>query len=239
MTNQICPPPIHPPVVVFASHEELLRSARDMWAVAVSLLTELTPDKFTTAPWAAGLFTVELPFILAKLWHLQQGLLTTAHSYMQTESMLTTFLESIDITKLFSQLTRWNIDLQQGLSPILGITQHVPATSIMQPSDVDIIRKRFDENTWSGQALIRHENFALNTGHAQHWFYLPKNHDWNVSNGEVSLDQPDSRLTDFIRQKTSSADQIFLVAEKDGEIFVPDVPTQNLEGTVSVFRFSN
>lgn len=239
MTNPTCPAPTHPPVVVYATHEELLRSARDMWAVAVSLLTELTPDKFTTAPWAAGLFTVELPFILAKLWHLQQGLLTSAHSYMQTESMLTTFIESIDITKLFGQLVQWNIDLQKGVQPPSGISQHVPATNIMQPSDVNIIKARFDENTWSGQPLIRHESFTLTEGRAQHWFYLPKGHDWDVINGQVSIDQPDPRLRDFIRQRTPSSDQIFLVAEKDGEVFIPDVATQNLEGMVSVFRFSN
>ena len=239
MTNPTCPVPVHPPVVVFASHEELLRSARDMWAVAVSLLTELTPDKFTTAPWAAGLFTVELPFILAKLWHLQQGLLATAHSYMQTESMLTTFLESIDITKLFGQLTQWNIDLHQGQQPPRGISQHVPETNIMQPSDVNIIKARFEENTWSGKPLIRHESFQMHDGNSQHWFYLPKGHEWNVINGLVSLDQPDPRLTDFIKQKTLSADQIYLVAEKDGEVFIPDVTSQNLEGKVSVFRFSD
>jgi len=210
-----------------------------MWAVAVSLLTELTPDKFTTAPWAAGLFTVELPFILAKLWHIQQGLLTTAHSYMQTESMLTTFLESIDITKLFGQLAQWNIDLNQGQLPPRGITQHVPATNIMQPSDVNIIKQRFEENSWSGQPLIRHESYQLENGNAQHWFYLPKDRDWEVINGEVTLDQPDSRLMDFIKQKSSSVDQVFMVAEKHGEIFIPDTPTHNLEGRVSVFRFSD
>jgi len=60
MRPDICTQPIAP-VIVVATHEELVRSARDMWLVAVSLLTELTPTKFTTAPWAAARFSIELP----------------------------------------------------------------------------------------------------------------------------------------------------------------------------------
>ena len=183
MTLQyIGPVPVHPntPVSIVASHEELVRSARDLWAVAVSLLTELTPDKFVTAPWAAGLFTAELPFIMAKLWHLQQGIITSAHSYLETEAMLITVLETIDVPKLFQELSSWAIELGPLKNLPFGIGQHVPPVQMLAPENVEIIQQRHYETTWSGQELIRHEAYALPSGGDIHWFYLPKGEGWDV-----------------------------------------------------------
>jgi hypothetical protein len=243
MNNQICIP-IVTPVVVVASHEELVRSARDLWAVAVSLLTELTPDKFATAPWAAGLFTVELPFILAKLWHLQQGIITSAHSYMQTESMLQTVIETIDVPKLLQEFSSWAVDLAPLKDLPLGFSQHVPSVSIMPPADVGIIQQRFHETTWSGQSLIRHESYQLANGQASNWFYLPKDQDWAVINSYSFPSPVDHRLEDFINNRVNPSDQVFYVGQKDGELVIPDAKAMQphstaISGEVSVYRMLN
>lgn len=220
MRPEICTPPVAP-VVVVATHEELVNSARDMWLVAVSLLTELTPAKFTTAPWAAARFSVELPFLLAKLWHIQQGLITSAHSYMQTETMLKTVLETIDVPKMLKELGSWALELAPILDLPFGFSQHVPPVSIMPPGDVDIIRQRFDETTWSGQPLVREENYALSNGHSSHWFYLPKDQDWAVINGHQPQTQADQRLADFIKFRTVENAEVHYVGECDGELVIP------------------
>jgi hypothetical protein len=239
MKPDICTPPIVP-VVVVATHEELVRSARDMWLVAVSLLTELTPDKFATAPWAAARFSVELPFLLAKLWHIQQGLITSANSYMQTETMLTTVLETIDVPKLLKELGSWALELSPLMDLPFGFTQHVPPVTIMPPTDVDIISQRFSETTWSGQSLVREENYKLSDGTNSHWFYLPKGHDWAVINGQQPMTDADYRLADFIKYRTLGNDQIHYVGENNGELVIPDAQVirshQGLaEGEVQVY----
>jgi hypothetical protein len=235
----ICTPPIVP-VVVVATHEELVRSARDMWLVAVSLLTELTPDKFATAPWAAARFSVELPFLLAKLWHIQQGLITSANSYMQTETMLTTVLETIDVPKLLKELGSWALELSPLMDLPFGFTQHVPPVTIMPPTDVDIISQRFSETTWSGQSLVREENYKLSDGTNSHWFFLPKGQDWAVINGQQPMTDADYRLADFIKYRTIGNDQIHYVGENNGELVIPDAQVirshQSLaEGEVQVY----
>jgi len=239
MKPDICTPPIVP-VVVVATHEELVRSARDMWLVAVSLLTELTPDKFATAPWAAARFSVELPFLLAKLWHIQQGLITSANSYMQTETMLTTVLETIDVPKLLKELGSWALELSPLMDLPFGFTQHVPPVTIMPPTDVDIISQRFSETTWSGQSLVREENYKLSDGTNSHWFYLPKGQDWAVINGQQPMTDADYRLADFIKYRTLGNDQIHYVGENNGELVIPDAQVirshQSLaEGEVQVY----
>jgi len=239
MKPDICTPPIVP-VVVVATHEELVRSARDMWLVAVSLLTELTPDKFATAPWAAARFSVELPFLLAKLWHIQQGLITSANSYMQTETMLTTVLETIDVPKLLKELGSWALELSPLMDLPFGFTQHVPPVTIMPPTDVDIISQRFSETTWSGQPLVREENYKLSDGTNSHWFYLPKGQDWAVINGQQPMTDADYRLADFIKYRTLGNDQIHYVGENNGELVIPDAQVirshQSLaEGEVQVY----
>lgn len=243
MNNQVCTP-IITPVVVVASHEELVRSARDLWVVAVSLLTELTPDKFATAPWAAGLFTVELPFILAKLWHLQQGIITSAHSYMQTETMLQTVIETIDVPKLLQEFSSWAIELTPLKDLPLGFSQHVPPVSIMPPASVDIIQQRFHETTWSGQSLIRQESYQLASGEASHWFYLPKDQEWAVINSYSFRAPVDERLEDFIRNRVTNSDQVFYVGQRDGELVIPDAKAMQahstaLSGEVNVFRMDD
>jgi len=243
MSLQVCTPPVTP-VVVVATHEELVRSARDMWVVAVSLLTELTPDKFTLSPWAAARFSVELPFILAKLWHIQQSLITSAHSYMQSESMLKTVLETIDVPKLFKEFSSWAVDLAPIINLPFGFSQHVPSVEVMPPTDVNIIKQRFDETTWSGQSLIREETYKLVDGSSSHWFYLPKDHDWAVISGQTPITQADERLADFIRQRTSGSDQVHFVVEVDGELVIPDARAlKNHEsaagGQVLVFQMDN
>ena len=220
MRPDICTPSAAP-VVVVATHEELVNSARDMWLVAVSLLTELTPAKFTTAPWAAARFSVELPFLLAKLWHIQQGLITSAHSYMQTETMLKTVLETIDVPKMLKELGSWALELAPILDLPFGFSQHVPPVSIMPPGDVDIIRQRFDETTWSGQPLVREENYKLSDGNSSHWFYLPKDQDWAVINGHQPQTQADQRLADFIKYRTEENAEVHYVGECDGELVIP------------------
>jgi hypothetical protein len=221
MNIQICTPPVTP-VVVVATHEELVRSARDMWVVAVSLLTELTPAKFTLSPWAAARFTAELPFILAKLWHIQQALITSAHSYMQTETMLKTVLETIDVPKLLKEFSSWAVDLAPIINLPFGFSQHVPSVDIMPPTEVNIIKQRFDETTWSGQALIREETYKLADGTSSHWFYLPKGQDWAVISGQAPMTAADERLSDFIRERGGIADQVHYVAEIEGELVIPD-----------------
>lgn len=234
MTSSVCT--VTPtPVVVVATHEELLRSARDMWAVTVSLLTELTPDKFTTAPWAAALFTAELPFILGKLWHLQQGLLVSAHSYMQTESMLTTFIESIDIMKILKELGTWAIPLNQLTDLPNGVTQFVPPVQIMQPTEVNIIQQRFDETNCSEQPLVRHEIYEANP-RKEHWFYLPKSHSWTLPDGTVAIDQTHSGLANLLHQKNFNGEQTKLVYEHDGELIHPELSQGEVTGSVNVYR---
>ena len=224
------------PVVVVATHEELLRSARDMWAVTVSLLTELTPDKFATAPWAAALFTAELPFILAKLWHIQHALITSANSYMQTESMITTFIETIDIPKLLKELAPWVVNLKGAIDLPIGISQQVPPVEILQPNDVNIIKQRFAETNCTNEPLIRHEQYNLISGRSQHWFYLPKTQQWEIIDGKVATDSLDPRLTDYIKQKLDASDQIVFVAEQDGELIIPDVISEDVYGTVEILK---
>ena len=234
MTSQyLSPVPLIPttPVTLVASHEELVRSARDLWAVAVSLLTELTPDKFVTAPWAAGLFSAELPFIMAKLWHLQQGIITAAHSYLETEAMLITVLETIDVPKLFQELSSWAIELGPIKNLPFGIGQHVPPVQMPGPESVEIIEGRFRETTWSGQELIRHEQYTLPDGGSAHWFYLPKN--WDLA-------EP-SKLTELQESlEIKDVEGVQYVGYRDGELVIPDNQAlsriQNLFGTVTVYK---
>ncbi len=242
MNNQICTP-IVTPVVVVASHEELVRSARDLWAVAVSLLTELTPDKFATAPWAAGLFTVELPFILAKLWHLQQGIITSAHSYMQTETMLQTVIETIDVPKLLQEFSSWAVELSPLKDLPLGFTQHVPPVSIMPPTSVDIIQQRFQETTWSNQSLIRHEAYQLANGDTSHWFYLPKDQDWAVINSYTFPNPVDEKLEGFIKNRVFDSDQVLYVGQRGEELVIPDAKAMeqhstSISGEVNVYQMA-
>ena len=232
MSAEICSYPAAP-IVVVATHEELLRSARDMWAVTVSLLTELTPDKFATAPWAAALFTVELPFILGKLWHIQQALIVSAHSYMQTETMLTTFIESIDIMKILKELGTWAIPLNElGVLPA-GLTQFVPPVEITQPSEVKIIQQRFDETNWNSQPLVRHEIYKDETT-TEHWFYLPKNQNWTLSDGTLAIEEHHSGLARFINEQQSSEHRF--VYEHEGELIHPVPERKNLSGLVNIYR---
>lgn len=243
MKPDVCTPPAAP-VVVVATHEELVRSARDMWLVAVSLLTELNPTKFTTAPWAAARFTIELPFLLGKLWHIQQGLITSAHSYMQTETMLTTVLETINVPELLKELGSWAVELAPVLNLPFGFSQHVPPVTIMPPTDVNIITQRYTETTWSGQPLVREETYAMRNGTTSHWFYLPKEQDWAVINGHEPMTPGDNRLVDFIRHRTAGNDQIHFVGMRDGEVVIPDAQVltnhQGLaDGEVQVFSMND
>lgn len=233
------PSPVNPvtPVTVVASHEELVRSARDLWAVAVSLLTELTPDKFATAPWAAGLFTAELPFIMAKLWHLQQGIITSAHSYLQTEAMLITVLETIDVPKLFQEFSSWAIELGPIKNLPFGIGQHVPPVQMPAPDTVDIIHQRFAESTWSGQQLIRHEEYLLATGDSKHWFYLPKGANWELF-GEGETQKPFLELQKYLN--IGPDQDIQYVGMSQGQLITPNIAKlqeiQGLDGTVTVYK---
>jgi hypothetical protein len=220
------------PVVVIATHEELLRSARDIWGVTVSLLTELTPDKFATAPWAAALFTAELPFHLAKLWHIQHALITSANSYMQTESMLTTFIETIDIPKLLKELTPWVVNIKGVLEIPLGWIAQVPALEISYPSDVQIIKQRFDETNCTNQPLIRHEQYFLMQGKAEHWFYLPKTHDWSLVEDRAQVNYG---LMEFIKLNSNDGDQLNFVYQKDGDLMHPVANNSVITGKVQVF----
>ena len=110
----------------------------------------------------------------------------------------------------------------------------------MPPGDVDIIRQRFTETTWSGQALVREENYKLSDGNSSHWFYLPKEQDWAVINGLQPQTAADQRLADFIKYRTGESDQIHYVGESDGELVIPDAQIisahQGLaEGEVQVY----
>lgn len=232
VSSEICAyPPV--PIVVVATHEELLRSARDMWAVTVSLLTELTPDKFATAPWAAGLFTAELPFILGKLWHIQQGLIVSAHSYMQTETMLTTFIESIDILKILKQLSTWAIPMNPFGELPVGVTQYVPPVEITRPDDVKIIQQRFDETNWNHQPLVRHEIYQ-GASSTEHWFYLPRTQSWTLDDGTLSVENH-SGLASLIHEQENTGDTKF-VYEHEGELIHPELSEIKLTGSVNVYR---
>ena len=243
MKPDVCTPTVAP-VIVVATHEELVRSARDMWAVAVSLLTELTPDKFATAPWAAARFSVELPFLLAKLWHIQQGLITSANSYMQTETMLTTVLETIDVPKLLKELGSWALELSPIMELPFGFSQHVPPVNIMPPADVEIINQRFNETTWSGQALVHEESYKMPDGSSSHWFYLPKNQEWSIINGSQTPNEADHRLSDFIKYRLNEEDQVHFVGEVDGELVIPNSQTITAhfglpEGQVQIYTMQD
>jgi hypothetical protein len=141
---------------------------------------------------------------------------------MQTETMLKTVLETIDVPKLLKELSSWVLELAPMLELPFGFSQHVPPVSIMPPADVDIIRQRFDETTWSGQALVREENYKLADGNTSHWFYLPKNQDWAVINGLEPQSKADLRLADFVRFRTEEKDQVHFVGECDGELVIPE-----------------
>ncbi len=234
MNTEICTVKAQP-VVVIATHEELVRSARDIWGVTVSLLTELTPDKFATAPWAAALFTAELPFHLAKLWHIQHALITSANSYMQTESMLTTFIETIDIPKLLKELTPWVLNLKGAINLPLGWLAHVPAVEVSYPSDIQIIKQRFDETNCTNQPLVRHEAYFLMQGRSEHWFYLPKTHDWSALN---QANHPNHGLAEFIKTNTQLDDQIHFVFEQDGELIHPVANNSNISGKTQIFSLA-
>jgi len=233
----ITPPLTNAPVTVVATHEELLRSARDLWAVAVSLLTELTPDKFATAPWAAALFVGELPFLLAKLWHIQQGVITSAHSYMQNESMLTTFLETIDVPKLLNELSPWASQIAPLLQGSTSMLTHVPAVQINYPSSVDIIHKRFSETTWSNQPLLRHESYQLPNGSNQHWFYLPKHHGWSVFDSTEVNNNFEPQLDAFVRETTKPNDEVVYVGMDRGELVIPTIGNYKSSGEATVYKF--
>jgi len=228
--------PVVTPVTLVASHEELVRSARDLWAVAVSLLTELTPDKFVTAPWAAALFTGELPFIMAKLWHLQQAIITTAHSYLENEAMLITVLETIDVPKLFEELSSWAIELGPLKNLPFGIGAHVPPVSVLAPENIQIIEQRYAESTWSGQSLIRHEQYSMADGSANHWFYLPKSSGWDV------FGQPQPEILTKLQEslEITPAMQVQLVGLSGGQLVTPEnnklQEIQGLEGIVTVYK---
>lgn len=242
MTSQyVSPVPIPSvPVNFVASHEELVRSARDLWAVAVSLLTELTPDKFATAPWAAGLFTAELPFILAKLWHLQQAIITTAHSYLESEAMLTTILETIDVPKLFEEFSTWAVDLAPLKKHLpFGLGQHVPPIQVLAPEGVDIIEQRYAQTTWSEQSLIRHEVYEQPTGELTHWFYLPKREGWDVFGANENPTLLGLRQSLDIPAEA----KVHFVGMQDGAVHLPGLSelqgTSQLEGTVTVYKVSD
>jgi hypothetical protein len=233
----ITPPLSNAPVTVVATHEELLRSARDLWAVAVSLLTELTPDKFATAPWAAALFVGELPFLLAKLWHIQQGVITSAHSYMQNESSLTTFLETIDVPKLLSELSPWVTQIAPLLQGSTSMVKHVPAVEVDYPSSVEIIQKRFIETTWSDPPLLRHESYQMPNGTNQHWFYLPKHHGWSVFNAAQVNDNFERQLDGFVNEITKPNDEVLFVGMSGGELLIPTIGNYKPEGEATVYKF--
>jgi len=163
---------------------------------------------------------------------------------MQTETMLKTVLETIDVPKLLKELGSWAVELSPIIELPFGFSQHVPPVSIMPPGDVDIIKQRFTETTWSDQALVREEVYKLADGNSSHWFYLPKDHDWAVINGLQPQTPSDQRLADFIRYRTGETDQIHYVAESDGELVIPDAQIisalQGLpEGEVQVFAMPN
>ena len=239
MTSQYVSPLPVIPVNVVASHEELVRSARDLWAVAVSLLTELTPDKFTTAPWAAGLFTVELPFIMAKLWHLQQSIVVSAHKYLETEALLITVLETIDVPKLFQELSSWAVDLGPINNLPFGIGQHVPPVQILAPENVEIVKDRYAESNWAGDALIRHETYQLPSGATSHWFYLPKATGWGVF--DVG-NEPGPLLELQKTLEIGPNSGIHYVNTANDELITPPETVleeiRGLEGTVSVYKLT-
>ena len=232
------PPVTHGPITVVATHEELLRSARDLWAVAASLVTELTPDKFATAPWAAGLFVAELPFLLAKLWHLQQGVITSAHSYMQNESMLTTFLETIDVSKLVSELSPWASQIAPLLQGSTSMVKHVPAVEVAYPNSVDIIHKRFIETTWSNQNLLRHESYQLPNGTNQHWFYLPKHHRWSAFGAQDFNPDLQNQLDGFVEQNTKPHEEVLFVGNHNDELVIPELQEHGVLGEATIYKFS-
>jgi hypothetical protein len=92
----------------------------------------------------------------------------------------------------------------------------------MAPTDVDIIGQRFAETTWSGQPLVREETYKMSDGSASHWFYLPKDQDWAVINGEQPMSDRDCRLADFIQYRAAGGDQVHLVGVSNGQLVTPD-----------------
>jgi hypothetical protein len=163
---------------------------------------------------------------------------------MQTETMLTTVLETIDIPKLLKELSSWALELAPILNLPFGFSQHVPPVSIMPPTDVDIISQRFAETTWSGQSLVREENYQLRDGSSSHWFYLPKEQDWAVINGEAPITEKDCRLSDFIQYRTGGSDQVHIVGVSNGALLTPSEQVLNnhrglADGEVQVFSMKD
>jgi hypothetical protein len=145
--------------------------------------------------------------------------------------MLITVLETIDVPKLFQELSSWAIELGPIKNLPFGIGQHVPPVQMPGPESVEIIEGRFRETTWSGQELIRHEQYVLPDGGSAHWFYLPKN--WDLAEA--------SKLTELQESlEIKDVEGVQYVGYRDGELVIPDNQTlsriQNLFGTVTVYK---
>ena len=108
---------------------------------------------------------------------------------------------------------------------------------MLAPESVDIVKNRFTETTWSGQPLIRHEEYPLATGASSHWFYLPKTEGWGVfGSGEKPAQLVELQES---LQITPDSD-VHYVGLKDGVLAMPRQETldqiRDVEGTVSVYK---
>ena len=92
-----------------ATEEELLRVSADLLLAATSLATELAPIQRVQTPWAHALYAIELPSMLAKLWHVQQGCINAGVSYFKEEWALAHKIDVINVPKLNSDLLGGNL----------------------------------------------------------------------------------------------------------------------------------
>ena len=92
-----------------ATEEELLRVSADLLLAATSLATELAPIQWIQSPWAHALFAIELPSMLAKLWHVQQGCINAGISYFKEEWALAHKIDVINVPKINNDLLGGNL----------------------------------------------------------------------------------------------------------------------------------
>jgi hypothetical protein len=92
-----------------ATEEELLRVSADLLLAATSLATELAPIQWVQSPWAHALYAIELPSMLAKLWHVQQGCINAGVSYFKEEWALAHKIDVINVPKINNDLLGGNL----------------------------------------------------------------------------------------------------------------------------------
>ena len=123
-----------------ATEQELLRVSADLLLAATSLATELAPIQWIQSPWSHALFAIELPSMLAKLWHVQQGCINAGVSYFKEEWALAHKIDVINVPKI-------NNDLLGGGHNPYPVTPILPSPNHGSTDTGDIVKPIFGTPT--------------------------------------------------------------------------------------------